>query len=247
MISLHARSLPIHHNPALLPGMVALTEYLWGRGYPQRAYSRIVAYAGIDGTPTGCPGLRPEDEGPATESFVDALPDAPDDDPAWGNPSVFIDVESLLEPREAVAIGPENGDRSIPPGAILIPPELDDDACPRCGSDRIVRITPATPGPDGWGARCRCCGEAWNLDVPPMTDGPGAPEDLLAPVPESEAAGLVEDVFLFERPPAPISGGGPEPDDQGDDPMGFPRVKTAADRRQDMADVAEFYRLNPGA
>jgi hypothetical protein len=31
------------------------------------------------------------------------------------------------------------------------------------------------------------------------------------------------------------------------DAMGFPRKKDATDRRADAADVAEFYRLNPGA
>jgi hypothetical protein len=38
--------------------------------------------------------------------------------------------------------------------------------CPSCGSDKIVRITPATPGPFGWGGRCKACGEHWD-DLPP--------------------------------------------------------------------------------
>jgi hypothetical protein len=36
----------------------------------------------------------------------------------------------------------------------------------------------------------------------------------------------------------PVSGGGP-------DGMDFPRLKTAAERAQDMADLIEFYRQNP--
>lgn len=33
--------------------------------------------------------------------------------------------------------------------------------CPACGSAQIVNITPATPGPTGWGGRCKDCGHKW--------------------------------------------------------------------------------------
>jgi hypothetical protein len=35
--------------------------------------------------------------------------------------------------------------------------------CPHCGSNQIVRVTPATPGPTGWGGTCKGCGQRWDL------------------------------------------------------------------------------------
>jgi hypothetical protein len=36
-------------------------------------------------------------------------------------------------------------------------------SCPTCGSYMIVRVTPAVPGPDGWGGRCKTCGHSWTM------------------------------------------------------------------------------------
>jgi hypothetical protein len=33
--------------------------------------------------------------------------------------------------------------------------------CPACGSDAVVNLTPAAPGPSGWGGRCKACGHQW--------------------------------------------------------------------------------------
>jgi hypothetical protein len=51
--------------------------------------------------------------------------------------------------------------------------------CPSCGSAKVVRITPANPGPDGWGGRCKACGHRWTMPEmsipnlgPEPTDGP---------------------------------------------------------------------------
>ena len=40
--------------------------------------------------------------------------------------------------------------------------------CTFCGSDQLVRIVPMTPGPTGWGFRCKACGKSWN--IPEMND-----------------------------------------------------------------------------
>jgi hypothetical protein len=39
--------------------------------------------------------------------------------------------------------------------------------CPGCGSDQIVNVTPATPGPDGFGGRCKACGYQWAMPTSP--------------------------------------------------------------------------------
>jgi hypothetical protein len=40
------------------------------------------------------------------------------------------------------------------------------DCCTFCGSDQLVRITPMTPGPTGWGYRCKACGQRWDIPTP---------------------------------------------------------------------------------
>jgi len=37
--------------------------------------------------------------------------------------------------------------------------------CPWCGSTLIINVTPAIPGPTGWGGRCKSCGERWSWNV----------------------------------------------------------------------------------
>lgn len=37
--------------------------------------------------------------------------------------------------------------------------------CPKCGGGEIIRITPMTPGPNGWGSRCKACGHDWPLVI----------------------------------------------------------------------------------
>ncbi len=68
--------------------------------------------------------LDREDEAAATEVFVSTLPEVPSDSPAWNYPAVYVDRESILE---AAGGHPDDEDRSIPPQAIVVPPELDPD------------------------------------------------------------------------------------------------------------------------
>lgn len=46
--------------------------------------------------------------------------------------------------------------------------ECRDGVCPKCRSEKVVKITPAIPGPDGWGGRCKVCGFGWEM---PVSDG----------------------------------------------------------------------------
>jgi hypothetical protein len=74
---------------------------------PQHAREAILAHTAAEGTPTGCAYLDVEDEAAATEAFVEALPAVAFDSAEWGDD------------------GPDDADRSIPAGAVLVPPELE--------------------------------------------------------------------------------------------------------------------------
>jgi hypothetical protein len=87
--------------------------------------------------------IEPQDEAAAEDAFVEALDAVPGDSAAWDRPDAFIDVESLLEPRGAVAVEPSVGDRSIPADAVIMPPELDEDVL------GLPAIAGAAPEPDG--------------------------------------------------------------------------------------------------
>jgi hypothetical protein len=41
--------------------------------------------------------------------------------------------------------------------------ECANDLCPFCGSACIVKTTPAIPGPNGWGGRCKACAKWWGM------------------------------------------------------------------------------------
>jgi hypothetical protein len=116
------RGIPLDRNPALRPGLDALSLWLAEHDYSMPAIDRILAHTAAEGTPTGSPYLDAGDEAGATEAFVDALEPVPGDSPAWDDPAVYLDVESL---REAAG-SPGDADRSIPADAMLVPPELDD-------------------------------------------------------------------------------------------------------------------------
>ena len=44
--------------------------------------------------------------------------------------------------------------------------ECAENLCPFCASDQVVKVTPATPGPYGWGGRCKACGKSWGMPTP---------------------------------------------------------------------------------
>jgi hypothetical protein len=59
---------------------------------------------------------------------------------------------------------------------------MSNDECPKCGSSRVVSLTPTVPGPTGWGFRCRECRHEWNLEE--MVKSGGA--RISAPVTDPE-------------------------------------------------------------
>jgi hypothetical protein len=109
-------SIPMARNPALRPGLAALAEFLRDKDYSTHAIDRVLGHVGATGCLATAAYLDREDEAEATEVFIGALPEVPDDSQAWSKPDVFIDVESLIE---ALAR------RRIPRDAILLPPELE--------------------------------------------------------------------------------------------------------------------------
>lgn len=123
----HSGTIRLYVNPALRPGLEALRWALLDRHYSDHAAGRIVAHAAREGTPTGSPDLEPEDEGPATEAFVGALPSVRFDSAAWDDESVLFDAGMLAEGRHPWPIPAEPDgpfDRSVPADAVLVPPEF---------------------------------------------------------------------------------------------------------------------------
>ena len=102
-------AIPIHRNPTLRPGLAALVEFLVDHHYSARAILAIEGFTAVNGTPTGCEHLEPDDEAGATDAFTDALEPVLGDSPAWDDPGVFLDLDSLLEPRGTCPIGPPDG------------------------------------------------------------------------------------------------------------------------------------------
>jgi hypothetical protein len=113
--------IPLYHNAALLPGRVALEAWLMHEMDYNPHYARAIAdHAGREGELSGAVAaglLDREHEDDATEIFVESLADVPPDSLAWTHPGIYLDVDSLLEGGRP--------DRSIPPDAVLLPPELD--------------------------------------------------------------------------------------------------------------------------
>lgn len=131
------RAIPLHRNPALLPGVVAVMAWLLEQNYGQWHREAIGRYAHIHGELNGTVDagwLDHEDLETAEAVFIEALPEVPGDDLAWTNPAVYLDADSLAEAWDKA--------RSIPPTATLVPPELDDDAA----DAELAVIEP----PDGW-------------------------------------------------------------------------------------------------
>lgn len=66
------------------------------------------------------------------------------------------------------------GDPTVPsiPDDRDICEECAADLCPGCGGGRIVRTTPAAPGPTGWGGRCKDCDHTWGVPTSPGEDLP---------------------------------------------------------------------------
>jgi hypothetical protein len=125
-MSLAHRSVPLHRNPALRPGLAALVSWLLESDYNAHCIGRIFDYTAVEGTPTGCPELDPTDEYGANSVFCDALDLVPYNAPAWDHDDVFLDAELLAagthpfpmpEPPDA----PDDGPHARFPGVRALP------------------------------------------------------------------------------------------------------------------------------
>jgi hypothetical protein len=141
MSIVHTPSVPLYRNPAYRPGLAALVAWLLDQRYSSHAIARIESYVAVHGTLAGSM-IEPEDEAAVEEAFVEGLDAVPGDSDAWDRPHAFVDVESLLEPRRAVAAEPPAEDRSIPADAVLMPPEVADDL-----EDDLARFEAEHPVP----------------------------------------------------------------------------------------------------
>jgi hypothetical protein len=127
-------------NPALLPGSAALMGWLLASDYAQHYREAIGGHAARHGELAGAVALGlldREDEETAEWIFVESLPEVPYDDPAWDREDVFLDAGMLADGTHPWPIpttgdddrtepdGPEDGDRSIPADAVLVPPDLE--------------------------------------------------------------------------------------------------------------------------
>jgi hypothetical protein len=117
------------------PALDALDAYLRRNNYSQHARESIVRHAAAEGTPTGSPYLESEDEAGATGAFTRAMDAVPYDSPAWDDPSVWLDVDSIMDAAAAAAVEPpDDWKGSAAAGWALIPPELEDmELPPVCG------------------------------------------------------------------------------------------------------------------
>jgi hypothetical protein len=96
-MSLSRRTVPLHRNPALRPGLAKLAEWLLDSDFNAHAIDGIIRYVGANGTPTGCPHLPAEDEAAATAVFMDGLDLVPYSSAAWDHEDVYLDSAMLAD------------------------------------------------------------------------------------------------------------------------------------------------------
>ena len=104
--------IPTATNPVLAPGVRALEAWLLSRDYSQYYREAIGRYVAAHGELDGAVDrhyLDREDLATATEVLIDALGVVPADSPAWSDPGVWLDVDSILEAAQLIAIEPPDG------------------------------------------------------------------------------------------------------------------------------------------
>jgi hypothetical protein len=130
-------------NPQVAVALEQLGLLLDDYHYSAYAKARILAYTAREGTPTGCRYLDREDEHDAEMVFVDSLPAVPFDSAAWDREDTFLDARMLAADTHPLPFGdgPDAPDAdphvhfpgiaplaerlSIPPDAVLLPPEFE--------------------------------------------------------------------------------------------------------------------------
>jgi hypothetical protein len=108
------RGIPLHRNPALRPGLAALTAWLMNECYSSYAVGRIFDHMAVHGTLAGCMLLDPRDEAGAEEAFVNGLAAVSMESSAWDREQgVYLDVELMAAGTHPCPVA-------------LTPPELED-------------------------------------------------------------------------------------------------------------------------
>jgi hypothetical protein len=172
----HSTALPRYINPAVRPGLDALSLWLEQNHYSQHARERILAHTAAEGCPFGSPCIELEDEAGASGAFLRALPAVPYDDPAWDDESVILDVAMLAAGTHPFPM-PDDDGRDIPPDAAVVPPELDPDDDDDISVEELIpspaKADPDAEPPDSW----RGDGSVGWASLPPISGGsPDAPE-----------------------------------------------------------------------
>jgi hypothetical protein len=114
MSNLSHRSVPLHRNPSLRPGLAALVEWLTEGDYTAHAIGRILDHTAVEGTPTGAPCLDPADEYGASSVFCDALDLVPYSADAWSFDDVYLDARMLADGVHPFPFGPEPDSADAP-------------------------------------------------------------------------------------------------------------------------------------
>jgi hypothetical protein len=99
-------------NPGQAPQ--ALAAWLLAADYSAHCRERIVSHAIAEGTLTGCPELDPEDEGTASEVWVEALPAVPQTGREWCDPMEWTLPDAELEAIDAELFDAECDRRDAP-------------------------------------------------------------------------------------------------------------------------------------
>jgi hypothetical protein len=129
----------------------ALGLFLHENRYSQHAKERIVRHAAATGELAGCVlsgHLESEDEAGATGAFLRAMEAVPYDDPTWSDPSIWLDVDSIMDAAAVAAVEPpDDWKGSTAAGWALIPPELEDLELPPIAGGAPE---PFSPSPEDW-------------------------------------------------------------------------------------------------
>lgn len=127
MASLLVPGVSLYRNPQFQPGLDALVVWLLERDYCSVIRWGIIDHVATRGTLEGS-GVDPEDMAEAEAVFVDALPALDPASDAWDREDFFLDCAMLAagsHPWPIPVVGDD--DRTIPPDAVVVPPELEPD------------------------------------------------------------------------------------------------------------------------
>jgi hypothetical protein len=104
----------VYTNPLTVAAALEMGLVLEDLGYSLHARDLAIRHAAATGCLVGS-AIDPEDEGAATEAFIDALPEVPLDSPLWDDPGVLLDAEMLASGSHPFPILAEGDDDRTAP------------------------------------------------------------------------------------------------------------------------------------